>query len=167
MAKNTIPLDMIRVASPCQVSWDKMPGNEVVRFCPQCRNHVYNLSTMTRQQAETLIEQSEGRLCIRFYRRRDGTMMTRDCPLSPESLPRRIKRAIMATAIFFLMLGVGLPFMIAFGNSASHGTHRSAGLSSWTDLPPVCYVRDLFFPRPLMGTPCPPPAKVPPPGQGK
>ena len=50
-----------------------------MRFCKHCSLHVYNLSAMTREQAEDLLGSSSGRLCVRFYRRADGTVTTRDC----------------------------------------------------------------------------------------
>jgi hypothetical protein len=32
---------------------------------------------MTRAQAEQLVQEKEGKLCTRFYRRTDGTILTR------------------------------------------------------------------------------------------
>jgi hypothetical protein len=79
---NDIPLlNNIRVASPCSAAWDAMTGDERVRFCGACRKSVYNLSEMTRAAAERLIGETEGRVCVRFYRRRDGTVLTSDCPV--------------------------------------------------------------------------------------
>ena len=43
-----IPLEQIRVASPCHANWDEMTGTDQARFCGQCRKNVYNLSEMTR-----------------------------------------------------------------------------------------------------------------------
>jgi hypothetical protein len=80
----TIPLpqlDTIRIASPCTADWASMTGDERVRHCGQCDRKVYDLSEMTRQQAEALVFQAEGRLCARFYRRADGTILTADCPV--------------------------------------------------------------------------------------
>jgi hypothetical protein len=74
------PLDRIEVASPCPMEWDDMRGDARVRRCDSCRLRVYNLSAMTRAEAMALIRHREGRLCIRFYRRSDGTVLTRDCP---------------------------------------------------------------------------------------
>ncbi len=56
---------------------------DTVRHCDLCRLNVYNLSAMTRREAEDLIAQREafpeGRLCIQMTRRLDGTVVTRDC----------------------------------------------------------------------------------------
>jgi hypothetical protein len=56
-----------------------MKGDDRVRFCKLCSLHVYNLSAMTRSAAETLVAEREGRLCVQFYRRADGTVLTADC----------------------------------------------------------------------------------------
>ena len=59
-----------------------MIGTARVRyFCHHCRLNVYNLSAMSREDAETMIRGREGRLCVRFFRRADGTMIIQDCPI--------------------------------------------------------------------------------------
>lgn len=75
-------LDNVRVASPCSVPWYRMKGDDRVRFCPECRLNVYHLSGMTRAEAEaTLSKAVGGQLCVRIYRRFDGTILTTDCPV--------------------------------------------------------------------------------------
>ena len=76
-----ILLETIHVAKPCHADWDAMTGDDQVRHCGACRQNVYNLSEMTRAQAEAVILEKEGHLCVRFYTRADGTIMTRDCPV--------------------------------------------------------------------------------------
>src|ERR1022692_3548084 len=73
-------LKNITIAAPCPTSWDKMRGDEQVRYCEQCKQNVYNLSEMTASEAVELIQHTEGRLCVQFYRRPDGTVITTDCP---------------------------------------------------------------------------------------
>lgn len=104
MKRFTNPLDNIRVASPCPANWDQMPGDERKRFCSQCSLNVYNLSGMTRDEAENLLLTSEGRVCIRFYRRADGTILTKDCPVGWQAVKRRVSRA--ATAVVSLCAGI-------------------------------------------------------------
>ncbi|MBI3273114.1 MAG: hypothetical protein HYZ53_29260 [Planctomycetes bacterium] len=86
----SIDLDGIRIASPCKVSWASMTGDDRTRFCQQCRLNVYNLEGMTRDEARTLIEKREGRLCVRFFRRADGTILFRDCPVGLRAIRRRL-----------------------------------------------------------------------------
>jgi hypothetical protein len=95
MSHNTLSLDQIEVASPCEASWDEMKGTDRVRFCYQCQLHVYNLSEMNRKEAADLVQTSEGRACVRFYRRVDGTLLTKDCPIAFEAAARLSRRAGM------------------------------------------------------------------------
>jgi hypothetical protein len=106
---NTIPLDVMDVARPCPVDWNEMRGDERVRFCRHCSLHVYNLSEMSRAQAERLVSETEGRLCVRFYRRADGTITTRDCGI--KAAAKRLGRwasAATAVALSTLIAALGL-----------------------------------------------------------
>jgi hypothetical protein len=86
----------VRVASPCKADWDKMTGDERVRFCHACKLNVYNISEMTTDEAEKLIIEKEGRLCIRMYRRKDGTLLNMDCPIG--KLTKRFNAAFGAVS---------------------------------------------------------------------
>jgi hypothetical protein len=98
---NTELLKNLNVASPCAARWDEMSGDERSRFCSECRLHVYNLSAMTSQQAAALIREKEGNLCVRFYRRADGTLLTSDCPVGlRQRLRRQVRRAGALVASF-------------------------------------------------------------------
>jgi hypothetical protein len=93
--KHELPLlDRARVATPCSASWDSMEGDDRVRFCGQCAKNVYNLSGMTRVEAEVLLREKEHGACVRLCRRADGTVMTSDCPVGVRR--RRRKRALLA-----------------------------------------------------------------------
>ena len=63
-----------------------MEGDERVRFCDECELNVYNLSDMPEEEALKLVEEREGRLCLRFYQREDGTVLTSDCPVGVQEL---------------------------------------------------------------------------------
>jgi hypothetical protein len=110
MARFNNPLDKVRVAAPCNADWDAMIGNDRSRFCGQCSLNVYNLSSMTRSEAESLIARSERRLCVRFYRRADGSILTENCPVGLRALRRRVsslsKAIASAVLSFFAGLGV-------------------------------------------------------------
>lgn len=94
------PLRGLRVASPCSADWDSMAGTDRVRACADCQLNVYNLSAMTAREARVLIRESEGRLCVRFYRRADGTVLTRDCPASAsDAVTERRRGAAVALAL--------------------------------------------------------------------
>jgi hypothetical protein len=87
-----------------------MAGNERVRYCDLCELKVYNLSGMTRRQAEALVSNAEGRLCVRFYRRADGTILTRNCPVGLRALKQRASKIAGATlsAVLGFFAGLGL-----------------------------------------------------------
>ncbi len=83
-------LDNVAIASPCSASWDKMQGDDRVRFCGDCQKNVYNLSALPRQEAEGLLAaHAKGELCVRLYRREDGTVLTQDCPVGVTRKRRR------------------------------------------------------------------------------
>ena len=110
MSSKQSPLNNIRIASPCPADWAGMIGTDRKRFCGQCKLNVYNLSGMTMFEAEELLTQSEGRLCVRYYRRSDGTILTKDCPVGWAKVKERVSR--IATAAFSLLMtlfaGVGI-----------------------------------------------------------
>jgi hypothetical protein len=114
MPTYTNPLEQVRVAAPCRADWEQMVGDERMRYCDRCSLHVYNLSGMTRREAEALVTSAEGRLCVRFYRRADGTILTRNCPVGLSALKRRAAHAATATmtAVLGLLAGLGLNFGI-------------------------------------------------------
>jgi hypothetical protein len=110
MARFNNRLDHVRVAAPCNADWDQMIGNERVRFCSQCSLNVFNLSSMNRADAESLIARTEGRLCVRFYRRFDGSIITKDCPIGLRAIRRRLSYAAKAisSAVIGLLAGLGV-----------------------------------------------------------
>lgn len=99
----TNPLNHIKIASPCSADWNEMYGDNRKRFCSDCKLNVYNLSEMTQTEAENLLFEAEGRLCVRLYRRKDGTVITQDCPVGLAKFKQRVSQA--ATAIFGLVFG--------------------------------------------------------------
>ncbi|MBA3542548.1 MAG: hypothetical protein H0T79_23230, partial [Deltaproteobacteria bacterium] len=82
-------LDNIRVAAPCTADWKQMTGDARVRACGDCNKNVYNLSDMTRDEAQALIVEKEGRLCIRYFQRADGTILLKDCGVGVRRRRRR------------------------------------------------------------------------------
>jgi hypothetical protein len=81
-----------------------MEGDDRVRHCEACKKNVYNLSGMTRSEAEALVTGSEGRVCVRFYRRPDGTMLTQNCPVGVMAIRKRMATTLACVGVFFLSL---------------------------------------------------------------
>lgn len=144
-------LDTINIASPCPVAWDTMDGDDKVRYCSECRLHVYNFSAMSRHQAEELVERTEGRLCGRFYRRADGTVITQDCPVGLQAARTRLLLVLGGAAASVLMLA-GWTLTILGGS-------RGSEIGRWraSDVEPLHTILQWLAPSPP--PPPPPPAQ--------
>ncbi len=97
-------LDSIRVAAPCKASWDDMAGDDRVRHCAGCDKDVFDLSALTRDEAEALIRERVGNLCGRYYQRADGTIITSDCTVG---ISQRRRRRVMAAGLAALLASAG------------------------------------------------------------
>ncbi|MEP6860039.1 MAG: hypothetical protein ABJE66_05430 [Deltaproteobacteria bacterium] len=97
-------LDNIRVATPCKADWNDMVGDERVRHCMKCDKDVFNLSQMTREDAESLLHEKQGNLCARYFQRADGTILTSDCVVGKQ---QRRRRRVMAVGAAALLAGGG------------------------------------------------------------
>ena len=119
MNKFTNPLNNIKIASPCQADWNAMIGNERQRFCGECKLNVYNLSGMSKTEAENLLLNAEGRLCVRFYKRADGTVLTQDCPVGWQAVKQRISKtaAAFAALVFGVLSSLGLTAFFSQSNN--------------------------------------------------
>jgi hypothetical protein len=82
-------LDNIVIATPCCADWNQMLGDDRVRACAKCEKQVFNLSSMTRDEAEALIVERNGDLCGRYYQRTDGTILLADCLIGGAGATRR------------------------------------------------------------------------------
>jgi len=101
----------IKIASPCSANWDEMEGNERSRHCKQCKLSVHNLSAMSASEAEALLAGKQGRLCVRFYRRHDGTVLTQDCPAGLAKVKSRARTQALWLRAAFASAMVGfVPF---------------------------------------------------------
>ncbi len=101
-------LDNVEIATPCTARWEEMAGNDQTRYCSHCSLNVYNLSGMTRQEATDVIAGAEGRVCIRLYRRADGTVLTQDCPTGLRAARERAVRSIRNIAATVAALFAGI-----------------------------------------------------------
>jgi hypothetical protein len=107
--KNEELLNSLRIASPCPVNWEQMTGDDQKRHCSLCDLHVYNISEMSRKEAAALITGSEGRICARLFRRADGTIITRDCPVGLRAVRRKLAKT--TTAVFTAILSLATMVM--------------------------------------------------------
>jgi hypothetical protein len=169
--KRNLPiLDNIRVASPCPASWDQMVGDHRTRHCGDCNKSVYNLSGMTRDEAEALVIENNGNLCVRYYQRADGGIMLADCVVG---VSNKRKRRLVAAGAAALLAGGGLGARaVVMSNPDRLAYHREA-IQGGIALPPPPPVADnqshvvmgggaASFPEQVMGGigPPPPPPKA-------
>lgn len=161
-------LSSLTVASPCSADWDSMVGDVRVRHCGACNLNVYNLSAMPAEEAAALVQAREGRLCIRLYRRADGTVITRDCPVGLRAV--RIKTAKAAARI-----AAAAALLISGGIAAASGSResRSPRLASIQPFSTIRAwltaksIRPVNRPTFIMGGCPPPPVQVPTPPSPK
>jgi hypothetical protein len=134
MNKFTNPLNNVKIASPCSQDWEAMAGDNRKRFCGECKLNVYNLSDMTKAEAEQLLINSEGRLCVRFYKRSDGTVLTVDCPVGWAAFKRRVSKtaAACASLVFGVISGLGIN---AFFTQKEKETQHTMGTIAYQSTP--------------------------------
>ncbi|MGC2238988.1 MAG: carboxypeptidase-like regulatory domain-containing protein [Pyrinomonadaceae bacterium] len=114
MTGQKFDVNKLRIASPCSVGWENMSGDEKTRFCKLCSLSVYNISELSGAEAQKLIKKTEGRICGRIYRRADGTVITKDCPVGLRAFYKRTAR--FAGAALASIIGL---FSVGFGQSNS------------------------------------------------
>ena len=89
------------ISSPCEYGWENMQGDDKVRFCQQCKLNVYNLTTLTKEEASKVVQElGENNLCARICKRSDGTVYTDNCPYKL----RRMRNFLRRCAPFALVL---------------------------------------------------------------
>jgi hypothetical protein len=121
-------LDNLEVAAPCKAKWDDMAGDHRVRFCGQCAKNVFNVSAMPRREAEAMLAGSTENLCVRFYRRPEGTVLSGDCSVGVRRRKRR--RGIIGAIAGLVASASALAFV---GNRQSRVT---MGARAWVAPPP-------------------------------
>ena len=120
-AKQAATIDRLRIATPCPISWEQMTGDNRVRFCGHCQLNVYNVSELSRIEAEALMASAEGRICARLYRRADGTILTKDCPVGLRALRMQVSKR--AAAVFAAIASISFA---AFGQQSSAKDGKTA-----------------------------------------
>lgn len=107
-------LDNLRVASPCSMKWEHLDptgdAGDRIRHCGQCELNVYNVASLSRDETLDLVLSHAARgerLCAQLFRRADGTLITRDCPVGLAAIRRKTAAAASRIAAAVL-LGVSL-----------------------------------------------------------
>jgi hypothetical protein len=90
MNEKKFDVNKLRVAAPCPMSWEAMQGDDQKRFCDSCQLNVFNVAELTEPEVHALVSKSkQERVCVKLYRRVDGTVITRDCPVGLRAIRRR------------------------------------------------------------------------------
>ncbi|MEM7473687.1 MAG: hypothetical protein AAF483_01715 [Planctomycetota bacterium] len=148
-SKMQLPLlQNIGIASPCNADWEAMEGDDQKRFCQQCSLHVYNLSEMSALEAESFLQSELGegkRVCTRLFRRKDGKILTKNCPVGIRAMRARVFKAA-AAMVAFICSGLAM---------AAGGTR----LGKWAESRGAMIQEPTY---PEMGDVCFTPAMVPP-----
>jgi hypothetical protein len=141
-------LESLTIAAPCPASWDQMEGDDRVRFCSLCQQAVYDMSALSRAEAEALIAKATGRLCLRLFRRADGTVMTRDCPVGVLRAARRPLAAVIGGWAFLFLVALGW-FTLRPG-AVRAARAQVQELKNWVNPRPRCETGE---PVPMTGAP--------------
>lgn len=152
-----IPLTQIQVETPCHADWNGMAGDDQRRFCPQCRKHVHHLSMLSRPEAEALLAQTDGQVCVRFRPGPDGTPLTRD-DLTRFAQPtgRRLSAAVWLLAAALAGLSSGCaPSSPAVSGGPSLPTFQEVVSRLFPFLSPPAMI--MGGSRVVMGAPLAPP----------
>jgi hypothetical protein len=76
------PFHNVKIANRCKVEWRLMKGTGPVRQCRECLLYVYDLASISQEEAIKLFKEHEHQGCTELYRRADGMYMPRNCPAS-------------------------------------------------------------------------------------
>ena len=100
-----------------------MEGDNFARHCGECEKNVYDLSMLTRAEGNELIREKEGHLCVKYYQRFDGTILTADCPVGL----RALRRQYLRTRAKFVAAALAVWAVIA-GSAASCSSPTAVGV---------------------------------------
>lgn len=120
-----------------------MKGDDQVRFCSLCNLNVYNISAMAEEEAMALIRDREGRLCVRLYQRKDGTVITNNCPTGLAAMRRRLSYAVCLVLVF--MFG---GFSMAMGNLRAQSSPQESLVDRARSWPVIGPIVDKLAPQP-------------------
>ncbi len=108
-----------------------MKGTDGVRHCALCNLNVYNLSWMTTEESEKLLSEASGRLCVRYFKREDGTILTKDCPVgvSQSGLPK-LRKLSLVIAAGLACIGLGLRPPVPADNEPTMGDRMEVSVQN-------------------------------------
>lgn len=147
----------LQIHKPCPKSWSQLVGDERRRFCSECSLHVHNAEELTRNEAQALVSEARGRVCMRVSYDPSGAPIFRDsAPAVASAAPRPASpgwaRWALSAAAGLLAACYGSTSTPASGDPAVSDPAQTA-----TKMGKVCstVLGDVALPRPdereLMG----------------
>jgi hypothetical protein len=127
-----------------------MEGDDRVRLCDKCNKNVYNLSQMTTAEANEFLYLTSLNACVNFHRRRDGTIITDNCPVGLRKLRAQYRRIAAAVTT---MVSLAQGFLLA-SVAADSAKSRFENAPNIVRGEPVATDETLRVPRDLGGAPC-------------
>lgn len=122
-----------RLSYACPIPWASMRGDERERYCSKCARSVVNVSLLTHDQREALLANPPpGGLCVSYYQRLSGEMVSAENPLTPAESGRVVQWGVAA-----LSLGA-----VALAANITPNTHESltrAKDTTATTITAVCH----------------------------
>ena len=110
-----------------------MVGDARQRHCSRCNKTVTNLSGLTESEARTLLSHPNGPPCVRYFVRRDGSVLTEDCPVGR---PKRIAlRVLQSTCIAGLLVSTPLACLLPIAMMGAPRSHDEVSSKPAQDLP--------------------------------
>lgn len=143
MARTVSLIQQARIATPCEMKWQDMTGDDRVRYCSACKLNVFDFAAMSEDEANELLRSTEGRVCGRLWRRRDGTVITRDCPVGLRAVRRKMIGAAASIAAAFVVAGTAIAFSRSGDESRWRGDYSAyqktrAKIDAWMNgTPPL------------------------------
>lgn len=99
----------VMIASPCNIGWENMTGDEKARQCGECNKTVYDTSAMTAEEVLAVVQRNN--VCLKLYRRADGTIIVDDCPKALRQVRVQIKAiSKIVASICGFFIGCGAAF---------------------------------------------------------
>lgn len=130
-AAETPILASLKIAAPCNADWDTMVGTERERFCSSCALNVYNISSMGSLEAERfLAERAGSKVCVQFFRRKDGTILSDNCPKGLRAMRDRSKQFLKIASSFIAIVVSNFAAALASEPAKAKPINSSSSASS-------------------------------------
>lgn len=126
--------DLRKIANPCPLLWENMCGDDRIRTCESCCQKVFNISSMTRNEARLLARSNDGSLCVRINVSEEGVVSTLDSLEIRKSNNFHFRKlvAILSALIFGIFFvgcrkPVNKPDMLLDSNKSSQTPRDASG----------------------------------------